>query len=148
RQMHARRRHRPDGRRGDLLSAGAGAGRAGGAADADPRLRRRHPQPHRPGGARPTPGRRADAASAGRTVMMATPPLSPAELDVASVRRDFPILTTQVHGKPLIYLDNAATTQKPQAVLDRLTRYYTRENANVHRGVHLLSERATDAYED
>jgi len=80
--------------------------------------------------------------------MMATPPLSPAELDVASVRRDFPILTTQVHGKPLIYLDNAATTQKPQAVLDRLTRYYTRENANVHRGVHLLSERATDAYED
>jgi cysteine desulfurase/selenocysteine lyase len=79
---------------------------------------------------------------------MPTFPVSAAELDVASIRQDFPILSTQVHGKPLIYLDNAATTQKPQAVLDRLIRYYTHENANVHRGVHLLSERATDAYEE
>jgi cysteine desulfurase / selenocysteine lyase len=64
------------------------------------------------------------------------------------IRRDFPILSERVHGKALIYLDNAATTQKPAAVIDRITRYYREENANVHRGVHLLSGRATDAYED
>jgi cysteine desulfurase/selenocysteine lyase len=65
-----------------------------------------------------------------------------------AVRKDFPILRQQVHGKPLVYLDNAATTQKPQAVIDRLTRYYAEENANIHRGVHALSERATGMYED
>jgi cysteine desulfurase/selenocysteine lyase len=70
-----------------------------------------------------------------------------AELDVQAVRKDFPILHHPVHGKPLVYLDNAATTQKPQAVIDRIAHFYTHENANVHRGVHLLSERATDAYE-
>ncbi len=80
--------------------------------------------------------------------MTPTPPLTRTELDVASIRDDFPILTTLVHGKPLIYLDNAASTQKPRAVLDRLIRYYSHEHANVHRGVHLLSERATDAYEE
>jgi cysteine desulfurase/selenocysteine lyase len=68
-------------------------------------------------------------------------------LDVARVRADFPILRRQVHGKPLVYLDNAATTQKPQRVLDALTAYYSEQNANVHRGVHLLSQVATDAYE-
>jgi cysteine desulfurase/selenocysteine lyase len=68
-------------------------------------------------------------------------------LDVTSIRRDFPILRQRVYGKPLVYLDSASTTQKPQAVIDRLTRFYVEENANVHRGVHLLSERATDAYE-
>jgi cysteine desulfurase / selenocysteine lyase len=67
--------------------------------------------------------------------------------DVERIRQDFPALHQQVHGKPLVYLDNAATTQKPQAVIDALTTYYTRDNANIHRGVHLLSERATDAYE-
>jgi cysteine desulfurase/selenocysteine lyase len=67
--------------------------------------------------------------------------------DVARVRADFPILRRDVRGRPLVYLDNAATTQKPQAVLDALTAYYTGINANVHRGVHLLSELATDAYE-
>ena len=67
--------------------------------------------------------------------------------DVERIRQDFPALHQQVHGKPLVYLDNAATTQKPQAVIDALSAYYTRDNANVHRGVHLLSERATDAYE-
>jgi cysteine desulfurase/selenocysteine lyase len=66
---------------------------------------------------------------------------------VQRVRADFPILARAVHGKPLVYLDNAATTQKPQAVLDALTRYYTESNANVHRGVHQLSERATEAFE-
>jgi cysteine desulfurase/selenocysteine lyase len=68
--------------------------------------------------------------------------------DVARLRREFPILAQQVRGRPLVYLDNAATTQKPRAVLEALRRYYEEDNANVHRGVHLLSERATQAYED
>jgi cysteine desulfurase/selenocysteine lyase len=68
--------------------------------------------------------------------------------DVQKVRRDFPILNQRVHGKPLVYLDNAATTQKPQAVIDAMVRSYAEENANIHRGVHLLSERATRAYEE
>ena len=67
--------------------------------------------------------------------------------DVQRVRRDFPILAQRVHGKPLVYLDNAATTQKPQQVLEAIVRYYSEDNANVHRGVHQLSERATEAYE-
>ncbi len=64
-----------------------------------------------------------------------------------NVRADFPILHQQVHGKPLVYLDNAATAQKPRAVIDALVRYYERDNSNVHRGLHALSMRATDAYE-
>jgi cysteine desulfurase/selenocysteine lyase len=68
--------------------------------------------------------------------------------DVAAVRADFPILRSSAHGKPLVYLDNAATTQKPQVVLDALTDYYTSSNANVHRGVHYLSGRATDLFEE
>jgi cysteine desulfurase/selenocysteine lyase len=66
---------------------------------------------------------------------------------VDRVRADFPILDRTVHGRPLVYLDNAATTQKPRAVLDAIASYYTGINANVHRGVHELSERATEAYE-
>jgi cysteine desulfurase/selenocysteine lyase len=64
------------------------------------------------------------------------------------IREDFPILKTLVHGKPLCYLDNAATTQKPQPVIDKLNEYYTTLNSNIHRGVHTLSERATAAYEE
>jgi cysteine desulfurase / selenocysteine lyase len=71
----------------------------------------------------------------------------PIPFDPARIRRDFPILEQQVHGRPLVYLDNAATTQKPRAVLEAIAGYYQRDNANVHRGVHLLSERATAAYE-
>ena len=67
--------------------------------------------------------------------------------DVEAIRGDFPILSRSVRGKRLVYLDNAATTQKPQAVIDRLVRYYSEENSNVHRGVHYLSEVATAAYE-
>lgn len=67
--------------------------------------------------------------------------------DVYAIRKDFPILKQQVHGKPLVYLDNAATTQKPQAVIDTLVHYYRSDNSNIHRGVHALSERATEAYE-
>src|SRR5262249_13366305 len=71
----------------------------------------------------------------------------PSALDPATIHPDFPILRRRVHGRPLVYLDNAATTQKPQSVIDRLVQYYAEENANVHRGVHTLSERATEAYE-
>jgi cysteine desulfurase/selenocysteine lyase len=68
--------------------------------------------------------------------------------DVAAVRAQFPILSREVHGKPLAYLDNAATTQKPRVVIDALRRYYEEGNANVHRGVHFLSEVATRAHEE
>ena len=74
-------------------------------------------------------------------------PKSLTSLDVEKIREDFPILRQRVHGKPLVYLDNAATSQKPQAVLDAISGYYSRENSNVHRGIHSLSERATLAYE-
>ena len=67
--------------------------------------------------------------------------------DVEALRADFPILQRRVHGMPLIYLDNAASSQKPRSVIDALTRYYEETNANVHRGVHTLSEEATAAYE-
>src|SRR5436309_1417267 len=68
-------------------------------------------------------------------------------IDWESVRADFPILEQRVHGQPLIYFDNAATTQKPRAVLDTLRHYYEHDNANVHRGIHELSNRATAAFE-
>jgi cysteine desulfurase/selenocysteine lyase len=68
-------------------------------------------------------------------------------VDWKTVREDFPILNQQVHGQPLIYFDNAATTQKPRSVVDALRKYYEHDNANVHRGLHELSSRATDAYE-
>ncbi|HEV8723518.1 MAG TPA: cysteine desulfurase [Candidatus Binatia bacterium] len=68
--------------------------------------------------------------------------------DVARIREDFPILQQKVHGKRLVYFDNGATSQKPQAVIDALTHYYGAENSNIHRGVHYLSERATAAYEE
>ncbi|MFZ2490018.1 MAG: cysteine desulfurase [Thermoanaerobaculia bacterium] len=67
--------------------------------------------------------------------------------EVARIKADFPILATLVRGRPLVYLDNAATTQKPQSVIDRIVRYYREENSNVHRGVHHLSEVATASYE-
>ena len=73
--------------------------------------------------------------------------LTARRFDVGAIRADFPILRRKARGRPLVYLDNAATTQKPQAVIDAITRYYTEINANVHRGVHELSELATDAFE-
>jgi cysteine desulfurase/selenocysteine lyase len=66
---------------------------------------------------------------------------------IASVREQFPILHQEINGHPLVYLDNAATSQKPQVVIDAVKRYYEWENSNVHRGVHTLGSRATDAYE-
>src|SRR5882757_7358203 len=68
--------------------------------------------------------------------------------DVQKIRKDFPVLHQSVHGKPLVYLDNAATTQKPLAVIEAIENYYRRDNSNIHRGVHTLSERATEAYEN
>ncbi|MBC8036678.1 MAG: cysteine desulfurase [Rhizobiales bacterium] len=68
--------------------------------------------------------------------------------NIAAVRRDFPILSREVHGKPLVYLDNAASAQKPQAVLDVMMKSYTQEYANVHRGLHFLSNAATQSFED
>lgn len=75
-------------------------------------------------------------------------PITEHALDIEKIRKDFPILQTKVYGKPLIYLDNAATTQKPRIVLQSLEDYYTRYNSNVHRGVHFLSQQATEAYEE
>src|SRR3954453_8645694 len=69
------------------------------------------------------------------------------ELDVQKVRGEFPILSTTAHGKPLIYLDNGATTQKPRGVIDAVRRYYESQNANIHRGVYELSQVATTLYE-
>ena len=73
--------------------------------------------------------------------------MTSAVLDIAAIRADFPILSRQVHGRPLVYLDNAATTQKPQQVIDALVDYYSHTNANIHRGLHTLAEEATAAYE-
>ncbi|MFT3792139.1 MAG: family 2A encapsulin nanocompartment cargo protein cysteine desulfurase [Rudaea sp.] len=81
----------------------------------------------------------------------AAPSAEPARrvvFDVATIRRDFPILAEQVNGRPLVWFDNAATTQKPQAVIDRLAHFYAHENSNIHRAAHELAARATDAYED
>ena len=70
------------------------------------------------------------------------------QFDVDKIRADFPVLAQMINGKPLVYLDNAATSQKPQTVIDSLVNYYSTQNANVHRGVHTLSQRATDDYEE
>lgn len=70
------------------------------------------------------------------------------EFDVDAIRKDFPILDREVNGKPLVYLDNAATTQKPNVVIDSIKHYYLYENANIHRGLHFLSESATEAFEN
>ncbi|GAA3872771.1 hypothetical protein GCM10022243_42410 [Saccharothrix violaceirubra] len=76
-----------------------------------------------------------------------SPPGVADAFDVAAIRRDFPILRDKVNGRPLIWLDNAATTQKPQVVIDRLAHYYTHENSNIHRAAHTLAARSTEAYE-
>src|SRR5262249_35913801 len=101
-------------------------------------------------------GRARRRAAAGRdglardrgSLVMATRAMDRAlSYDVEKVRRDFPILSRIVHGKPLVYLDNAATSQKPRQVIDAIRGYYESYNSNVHRGVHALSEEATQAYE-
>lgn len=94
-----------------------------------------------------TPDTRTLTATTANGRSPAAPPARKGGFDVESVRRDFPILQQTVHGKPLAYLDNAATSQKPRAVIDAIANYYLGDNANVHRGVHILSERATAEYE-
>jgi cysteine desulfurase/selenocysteine lyase len=74
-------------------------------------------------------------------------PVATRSLDIEKIRADFPILAQQIHGHPLVYLDNAATSQKPRAVLEAIVRYYEQDNANIHRGVHTLSVRATEAHD-
>ena len=81
------------------------------------------------------------------TAAIATKPQAHTDYDLARVREDFPILKELIHGKPLVYLDNAATSQKPWQVINAERDYYTHLNANIHRGVHDLSQRATDAFE-
>ena len=88
-------------------------------------------------------GRSAIAAPAGSV----GPSAASGQFDVEAVRRDFPILREKVHGQPLAWFDNAATTQKPQVVIDALSRFYAHDNSNIHRGAHTLAARATDAYE-
>ena len=70
------------------------------------------------------------------------------QLDLTAIRKQFHVLDQSVNGNPLIYFDNAATTQKPLAVISEISRYYTEDNANIHRGIHTLAERATAAYEN
>jgi cysteine desulfurase / selenocysteine lyase len=100
----------------------------------------------------PTPGTVAPAGDEGNYYFLSDPvPQLPDEhqvFDVDAVRADFPILRETVNGKPLIWFDNAATTQKPQVVIDRLSYFYAHENSNIHRAAHELAARATDAYEE
>src|SRR5258706_11899286 len=169
--MQPRLDHRSAERRGDVLPPLARHRRAGSARPARLRLRQRDRRPHEaragPGTGPPRAVPATAAAPAGskgedamrtmkdeRGTMIEEPSAARASFtvhrssfDVERIRRDFPILSRNVHGKRLVYLDNAATTQKPQAVIDRIVRYYTEENSNVHRGVHHLSEVATAAYE-
>src|SRR5262249_37099683 len=92
---------------------------------------------------------RAECGGSGMSTVAKTPREIHAAhaFDVERVRKDFPVLNQKVHGKPLVYLDNAATTQKPLAVIEAIENYYRQDNSNIHRGVHALSERATEAYE-
>src|SRR5205823_3125877 len=113
----------------------------------DSRVCRGHPDPDQDCAAAGAPGGGTDRPAATGSMTPATSAHPITAFDVQRVRRDFPILNQRIHGKPLVYLDNAATTQKPQAVIDAMVRSYAEDNANIHRGVHLLSERATQAYE-
>jgi cysteine desulfurase/selenocysteine lyase len=93
------------------------------------------------------PGIAHDAARSVPGTPVATTHRVAGAFDVTAVRRDFPILAERVHGRPLVWLDNAATTQKPQAVIDALARFYTHDNSNIHRAAHALAARATEGYE-
>ena len=99
----------------------------------------------------PSPGARAPSASGFYFLEPAPTPAAPTiahpPFDVNAIRRDFPILRERVNGRPLVWFDNAATTQKPQSVIDRISYFYEHENSNIHRAAHELAARATDAYE-
>lgn len=91
------------------------------------------------------PSRKPSPASSGRQTPVAS---SPSLLDVDSIRRDFPALNQRVHGKPLVWLDNAATTHKPQRVIDATSHFYQRDNSNIHRAAHALAARSTELFEN
>jgi len=101
----------------------------------------------RPALVEPAPARANDASQGYEPQLAAKSDTSRELFDPYRVKRDFPILQQQVHGKPLIWLDNAATTQKPQSVIDRISHFYEYENSNIHRAAHVLAARSTDAYE-
>jgi len=88
-----------------------------------------------------------DPAGLQRIFSVKLPASGPRALDIPSIRKDFPALNQKVHGKPLAWMDNGATTQKPQSVIDAISRFYERDNSNIHRGAHTLAARATDAFE-
>src|SRR5262249_23313160 len=92
-------------------------------------------------------GRGTELGGSGMSTVAKTHEIHAPVFDAQKVRRDFPVLHQKVHGKPLVYLDNAATTQKPLAVMEAIANYYRHDNSKIHRGVHTLSERATEAYE-
>ena len=100
-----------------------------------------------PGLVESVPAQPKDPAPGYSPQLAESAPSAPKPFDPYSVKRDFPVLQQQVHGKPLVWLDNGATTQKPQAVIDRLTHFYEYENSNIHRAAHALAARSTDAYE-
>src|SRR5205085_8810958 len=113
---------------------------------ADPGFRRRGDRRHRTCGSARGADRSGRRVARGERLTM-HPAVSNGSYDVARIREDFPILSMQVYGKPLVYLDNAASAQKPISVLDRMNQAYTSEYANVHRGLHYLANAATEGYE-
>src|SRR5262249_24367568 len=143
-----RRRARPGPA---VLSEGARNSGARGGGAADPGVRRRgarDDRQRRPARRARRHGRRLTQGARVRTMAAAMhPAVTNGAYDVGRIRADFPALALQVYGKPLVYLDNAASAQKPRAVLDRLERAYTSEYSNVHRGLHYLANAATEAYE-
>src|SRR5690606_20229494 len=150
------RRHRGPARRGPApLPAHPGRVRTGGPGAAQLRLHQRDSQPHPPRAAAGLPApqaRRAVRPGPGTCEAPAMTLPSPVKaqgrgFDPVAVRRDFPILAREVNGHPLVYLDNAATTQKPLAMIDAISDYYLNHNANVHRAAHVLSDEATQAFE-
>src|SRR5581483_96325 len=140
-------RHRRCARRRiEILPHGSRHSGGRGRGAPDPGVFGRSHRGHRTCGlARRADGRRSGMAEGAR-VMNA--PLTNGAYDVNRIRADFPILSMQVYGKPLVYLDNAASAQKPKAVLNRLHKAYTGEYVNVHRGLHYLANEATEAYEN
>src|SRR5690606_9795045 len=147
-----RRDYRPARRDRPLLPALTRLVAGAGARAADPRFRRIRADEHRPRAAAHVSGTPTGGSiqRVGReSFMSAAQPArgSSAAFDAAALRRDFPVLDQAVNGKPLVYLDNAASSQRPRAVIDAISSYYEHDHANVHRGVHTLSQRATDAFE-
>ena len=102
---------------------------------------------HRSQPALQLPGLAHEVARLGPGTPLGPGSVPPSHFDVEAVRRDFPILAERVNGRPLVWLDNAATTQKPQVVMDALARFYSHDNSNIHRAAHTLAARATDGYE-